>query len=218
MIFAKNVTPGSVILHQVTLHAVSHCTAPSWEIEMYENPKLSNTARSQTTGSGIMHRVGFHAVWYCAVRKVWLRAVLACSESNIFILFTKTYISMTFRIYVMIFRKNFENILKNPKWLTLRGVQLCAVWYCTESDSAQLNTARIQQLKFTADPKVSNTVRFGLRTVRYCLESDSAQSFARNNFVFACLSLPSMRILNFVKTICVLLQHSPTFFINILKG
>ena len=33
------------------------------------------------------------------------------------------------------------------------------MWYCAESDSAQYDTARSQQLKFTADPKVSNTAR-----------------------------------------------------------
>ena len=47
-----------------------------------------------------------------------------------------------------------------------------------ESASAQCDTAPNQQLKFTAYPKASNTAR----------------SFARNNFVFAGLSLPSMRI------------------------
>ena len=56
-------TPRSVIL-QVGLCAVSHCAesdstqyhnAPSWEIEMSENPKLSNTARSQTPCSAILH-------------------------------------------------------------------------------------------------------------------------------------------------------------------
>ena len=39
------------------------------------------------------------------MREVQLRAVLACAESNFF-LFSKTYIFMTFRIYVMIFRKH----------------------------------------------------------------------------------------------------------------
>ena len=64
-------------------HDSAQCDiASSREIEMSKNPKLSNTARSLT------------------------RAVLACAESNYLFLFSKTYISMTFRIYVMIFRKN----------------------------------------------------------------------------------------------------------------
>ena len=71
-----------------------------------------------------------------------------------------------------------------------------------KANTAQYNTGQSQQLKFTADPKVSNTER----------------SFAGNNFVFAGLFLPSMRILIFLKIIFVLLQHSPTFFINTLKG
>ena len=63
-IFAKNVTLLSVILRQVRFGAISHCaesdstqyhTAPSQEIDMSENPKLSNTARSR-----------LYAVWYCA--------------------------------------------------------------------------------------------------------------------------------------------------------
>ena len=50
----------SVILRQVGLRAVSHCaesdyaqyhTAPSREIEMSENPKLSNIAQSATQRS-----------------------------------------------------------------------------------------------------------------------------------------------------------------------
>ena len=56
--------------------------------------------------------------------------------------------------------------------------------------------------------------------IRFC--EDSAQYHtahsAGNNFVFAVLSFPSMRILNFFRNICVISQHSPTFCINILKG
>ena len=65
-------------------------TAPSQEIEMSENPKLSITARSRTL---------------CSVK---LRRVKK------FYLFLKTYISMTFSIYVMIFWKN-SKIFWNPK-------------------------------------------------------------------------------------------------------
>ena len=50
------------------------------------------------------------------------------------------------------------------------------------------------------DPKVSNT----------------AQSFAGKFFVFAGLSLSSMRILNLKKYMCTI--ATSTFFINILKG
>ena len=82
---------------------------------------------------------------------------------------------------MIIFRKKLENILKIQKWLTLRRVQLRAVLYV-------LRRVGSQQLKFTADPKVSNT----------------AWSFARNNFVSAGLSLPSMRILNFLKYVCTI--------------
>ena len=86
----ENRDPCRVILSR----AVSHCaesdsmqyhTAPSREIEMSENPKLCNTAvttQSRTPRSVILRRV------------------------KQFIFFLKTYISMTFRIYVMIFRKN----------------------------------------------------------------------------------------------------------------
>ena len=161
----KNVTP-----HRVRLSAVSHCAesisaqyhaAPSQEIEMSENPKLSNTAQSQT-----------------------------------------------FRIYVMIFWK-IQKYFKNPKMAntapspTLRSVilcqvRLCPVWCCNESDSAQYNTAGSQQLKFTADQKVSNTAR----------------SFGRNNFVFAGLSLPSIRILNLFLKICVLRNKAQHFLLT----
>ena len=88
-------------------------TAPSQEIEMSENPKLSNTARSRTL---------------CSVK---LRRVKK------FYLFLKTYISMTFSIYVMIFWKN-SKIFCNSKMantapsptpcrVILRRVGLCAV-------------------------------------------------------------------------------------------
>ena len=59
-------TPSSVILRQVGLHAVSHCaesdsaqyhTAQSREIEMFENLKLSHTAWSRTLRSVILRRV-----------------------------------------------------------------------------------------------------------------------------------------------------------------
>ena len=116
--------------------------------------------------------------------------------------------------------------------VTLRGVGLHAVSYCVESNSLiwfsktsisstfrfffrdilkifrkyfenskWCHTARSRQLKFTADPK-------------WC---DTARSFAGNSFVFAGLSFPSRRILNFYKNICLLLQHSPTFFVSFLK-
>ena len=62
----KNVTLHSVILCRVGLRAGSHCaesdsaqyhTAPSQEIEMSENPKLSNTVRSRTPRSVKLRRV-----------------------------------------------------------------------------------------------------------------------------------------------------------------
>ena len=172
-------TPRRVILRRVRLRAVSHC--PESDSAQYhtapsrENEMSKNPKLSNTAPS-----------------------------QTIFFWFSKTSISMTFRIYVMILRKKFENILKIQKWLTLRWIRLRSVWYCAESDSAQYDTARSQQLKFIADAKVSNT--------------HTARSFAGNGFVFAGLSFPSMRILNFYKNICVLLQHSPTFFVNIVKG
>ena len=76
----------------------------------------------------------------------------------------------------------------------LCGAGLGAVWYWAESDSAHCDTARSQQLRFTADPKVSNTAR----------------NFAGNNCVFEGLSLPSMRILIFLKLYvyyCNIAQH-----------
>ena len=60
---------------------------------------------------------------------------------------------------------------------------------------------RSQQLKFTTDPKVSNTA--GSPTAKYhtaqspTAQYHTAQGFARNNFVFAGLSLHSLRILIF---------------------
>ena len=41
-------------------------TAPSQEIEMSENPKLSNTVQSWTLRSEILRQVYLRAVWYCA--------------------------------------------------------------------------------------------------------------------------------------------------------
>ena len=157
---------------RVGLRAVSHCaesdptqyhTAPSREIEMSENPKLSNTARSWTPRSVILHRVG-------------LLAVLACTKSNNFLLFDFRKLIFPWLLESMWWY--FEKISKIQKWLTLHRVRVHAVWYCTESDFAQYNTERSQQLKLTAYPKRSNTSR----------------SFAGNNFVFAGLSLASMRI------------------------
>ena len=81
-------------------------TAPSREIEMSENPKLCNTAvttQSRTPRSVILRRV------------------------KQFIFFLKTYISMTFRIYVMIFR-NIQKYFENPTMAyTALRVRLCAV-------------------------------------------------------------------------------------------
>ena len=122
-IFAKNVTPCSVILCRVGLRAVSHCAASgNWNVRKIQN---CLTLRSQTPCS------------------------FSTASSQTIFLFSKTSISMSFRIYVKIFRKKFEKISKIQKWLTLR-----AVWYCAESESAQYGTARSQLLKFTADPKV----------------------------------------------------------------
>ena len=61
------------------------------------------------------------------------------------------------------------------------------------------------------------------KMVSHCMESnsaqcDSARSFAEGNFVFAALSLPWLRILNFFLNIRLILQHCPTFKKNILKG
>ena len=36
---------------------------------------------------------------------------------------------------------------RTPHWLTLRGVELCAVWHCTESDSVHTNIVRSQTNK-----------------------------------------------------------------------
>ena len=121
-------TPCSVILCRVGLRAVSHCAASgNWNVRKIQN---CLTLRSQTPCS------------------------FSTASSQTIFLFSKTSISMSFRIYVKIFRKKFEKISKIQKWLTLR-----AVWYCAESESAQYGTARSQLLKFTADPKVSNIAR-----------------------------------------------------------
>ena len=73
-IFTKNVTLHSVILCQVGLRAGSHCaesdsaqyhTAPSQEIEMSKNPKLSNTVRSRTPRSVKLRQVRLSAVSHC---------------------------------------------------------------------------------------------------------------------------------------------------------
>ena len=92
-------------------------------------------------------------------------------------------------------------------------------------DSAQCDTVpsrtprritlhRVRKLKC---PKIQNCLTLcgvGLREVWNCAKSDSAQyhtawSFAGNNFVFAGLSLPSMRIkkLNYMCTIATKAQH-----------
>ena len=89
-----------------------------------------------------------------------------------------------------------------PRSVILRRVWLRAVWYYTELDSAQYNTAQSQQLKFTADPKVTN----------------NAQSFADNNFVFAGLSFSLKGMLNKNESIGVQYKPKPTFFIYFLKG
>ena len=77
-----------------------------------------DTAQSRTLRSITLRRVG---KLKCpkiqnrlTLRRVGLRAV--CCR------FLKTSISRTFRVYVMIFRKCFENISKIEKWLTLRRV------------------------------------------------------------------------------------------------
>ena len=111
-IFAKNVTPGNVILRRVGLRTVSHCaksdsvqyhTAASQEIEMAENPNLFNTAELDSAHCDTAPSRTPRSV---ILRGVRLRKVFACSESNNFFFYSKTFISMTFRIYVMIFRKN----------------------------------------------------------------------------------------------------------------
>ena len=147
--------------------------------------------------------VGLSAVLYCAKSDYSTHSVSLRRVKQFFLRFSKTYISMTFRIYVMIFREKNRKYFENPRLAntapspTRRSVILCRVqlrpvWYCAKSDSAQYNIEQSQKLKFIA------------------------QGFARNNLVFAGLSLHSMRILNFLTNICVLLQHSPTFFIYIL--
>ena len=140
-IFIKNVTPLSVWYCAESDPAQYH-TAPRREIEMLENPKLSKTARSQTLRSLILSD---------SAQCDTARSLTPCSISlrivKLFFFLSKTYISMTFKICVMIFRKKFENISKIQKWLTLRRVQLRTVWYCTESDSAQCETAVSRTLR-----------------------------------------------------------------------
>ena len=109
---------------QKTWLCAQYHTAWSSEIEMSKNPKLSNTARSWTS------------------RSVILRGVKQ------FFWFSKTYMSMTFRIYVMIFGKKSKIFRKSKNGQ-----------HCAESDSAQFDAAPSptlpsQQLEFTADPKV----------------------------------------------------------------
>ena len=108
-----------------------------------------------------------------------------------------------------------------------RKTWLRAVWYCLESDFAQYHTARSWEIEISkmVSHCAESTIKIYRRSkmVSHCAESDSAQcdtarSFAGNNFIFAGFSLPSMRIINFYKNICALLQHSPTFLVNILKG
>ena len=91
----------------------------------------------------------------------------------------------------------FKIFLKIQNWLTLRGVRLHAGYYCAELDSEQTNTAQSQQMSFSENPKVANTVR--------------SQSFAVIKFVSAGLSLPWKRILIF-SNICEHLQPIKTFF------
>ena len=81
------------------LDSAQYYTAQIREIKMSENPKLSHTALSRTPHSVILRRVGLHAVSHCA-------------KSNNLIWFLKTSIFITFRVYVMIFRKYLANISK----------------------------------------------------------------------------------------------------------
>ena len=144
----------------------------------FENLKMANSAPSPTPSSFTLRRV------------------------KQFFGFSKTSISRTFKIYVMIFRKKIRKYLENqkmdntapsptPRSVILCQVRLRAVWYCAKSDSVQYDTARSQKCL---------TLRgVGLCAVWYCAVSDSAQyhtvrRFAGKNFVFAGLSMPSMRI------------------------
>ena len=58
----------------------------------------------------------------------------------------------------------------------------------------------------------------GVNSLPQIQKCNIAQSFAGNNFFFAGLSLPSMRILNLKKNICLLLQLRPTFVSHIFKN
>ena len=75
------------------------------------------------------------------------------------------------------------------------------------------NTAQSQQLKFTADPKLSNTARSPTPRSTY----NTVRSFAGNSFVFAGFSLPSMRILNFYKKYMCTIATEPNIFFKHCK-
>ena len=108
-------------LRRVRLHTVSHWAE--------SNSAQYHTARSQTPCSITLRGVRLCAVWdyfgFSDISISRLCTVWYCAESNNFIWFSKTSISRTFRVYMMIFRKCFENISKIENWLTLRRVFAC---------------------------------------------------------------------------------------------
>ena len=70
----------------------------------------------------------------------------------------------------------FQNIFENSKLTNTAGSQTPRRLHCAELDFEQTNTAQSQQMSFSENPKVANTVR--------------SQSFAVIKFVSAGLSLP----------------------------
>ena len=154
----------------------------------------------KSPGSVILHGVGLWAVldtFGSAVNlNCWLCTVFYCAESDSAqchtarsrTWFLKTYISMTFRIYVMIFQQQkSKNISTIQKWLTLRRVLLGAVSHCVESDSAQYHTVRSPTWRSISLRRVwlhAVLDNFGfldisisqLRAVWYCVELDLEQS------------------------------------------
>ena len=108
-------------------------------------------------------------------RSVILRGVGLRAVSNNFIWFSKTSISRTFRVFVMIFRKYFENILKIEKWLTLR-----TVCYCTESPSKVYR--RFKLVSHTARSRTPRSVILHgvrLRTLSHCTDPDPGRTLIR---------------------------------------
>ena len=86
----------------------------------------------------------------------------------------------------------------------LQNQWLCAMLACAESDSVQVNTARSQKFKC---PQIQNwLIRLRVLPKR------------KRNFVFAGLSLSSIKNLKISKLYVYFCLHSPTFLTSFLKG